>query len=48
MIFVADLAISMSNLDDFNNDELSSKLGQSTFSIISFILGSLDNTQNTK
>ena len=42
MIYVADMAILMSNFDNFDHDQISLKFAKK------FILGSLDNAENTK
>ena len=54
MIYVTDMAILMSNFDNFDHDQLSWKLAQRYYFAFHFnckkifILGSLDKTENTK
>ena len=54
MIYVADMAILMSNFDNFDHDQISWKLAQREYFAFYFnckkifILGSLDNAENTK
>ena len=52
MIYLTDMAILMSDLDDFDDDQISSKLAQRQYFVYNFyrktifILGSLDNAEN--